>query len=369
MDIVLLRLVVFHDRGLRPVAVPSVCFAVLPSVQARLVYPLVVLPSEDKGILLPHKALADAQPDVVAGSAKVVPLRVGMEDVEARARLQRLFGKSERRPQELAELRILHRVVLYRQTVRPLVGDVVRRVGQPQVRLRNANKPRNVGRACRVSTHEEVIPKAIDLARVRHRHFRRFRHVIRIGLPRPFDIPVAVEDVVDLVMAERQNAKVEPCVLQRLELALEQFHVPLGDLARLVVGDAERVLLFFREVFHHDGGNRLAPKLLHRLDPRVAVDDHVLAVDDDCAYEAELVDRIDDCRHRIVVVSRIVWVRLQVRDLGLNDFGFHVGFSLRRCFSPVKTSVVIKPAPSRALTSRWGGGGTVADFCRPGRSV
>ena len=323
MNVVLLRLVVLHHRGLRPVAVPPVCFAVLPPVETRLVNPLVVLPSEDERVLLPHEALAHLEADVVAGPPEVVPLRVGVEDVERPAGLQRLLRHAERRTQELAELRVLHRVVPNRQTVRSLVGDVVGRVGQPQVRLRNADEPRNVGRACRVPAHEEVVPKAVDFAHARHRRFRHVRRVVGVGLTRPLDVAVAVEDVVDLVVAERQNAEVEPRVLQRLEFALEQFHVPLGDLARLVVRDAERVLLLLREVVHHDGGDRLAPELLHRLDPRVAVDDHVLAVDDDRADESELVDRIDDCRNSLVVDSRIVWVGLQVRDLGLYDFWLH----------------------------------------------
>ena len=91
-------------------------------------------------------------------------------------------------------------------------------------------------------------------------------------------------------MAERENAKIEPGILQRLKFTLEQFHVPFRDFAGLVVGDAQGVFLLLGEVIDNDCRDCLFPKLDHRLDPRMAVDDDILAVDHDCADKAELLD-------------------------------------------------------------------------------
>ena len=54
MDIVLLRLVELHDGGLRPVAVPVVCLAVLPAIEAGLMDPLVILAAEYERVFFPY---------------------------------------------------------------------------------------------------------------------------------------------------------------------------------------------------------------------------------------------------------------------------------------------------------------------------
>ena len=94
VDVVLLRLVVLHDRGLRAVGEPSVRRTLAPPVEARLVNPMVVLQAEDERVLLPDEALPHAQPHVEARATEVVAFRVGVEDVERAARLERLIASA-----------------------------------------------------------------------------------------------------------------------------------------------------------------------------------------------------------------------------------------------------------------------------------
>ena len=79
--------------------------------------PLVILAAQHKRVLLPHETLAHTEPDIVTRAPEVVAFAVRMKDVERRAGLEGLFGETKCRAQELAEFRVLHRVVLDRQTV------------------------------------------------------------------------------------------------------------------------------------------------------------------------------------------------------------------------------------------------------------
>ena len=317
MDVVLLGLVELHDRGLGAVAVPRVSRAVLPPVEAGLVNPLVVLPPQHEGVLLPHEALADAQPHVEAGTPEVVALGVGVEHVERRAGLHRLFGASESRAQELAELRVLHRVVPYGLPVRSVVVHVVRRIGEPAVGLAVPAHLLHVIRLGGVAAEEEVPSEDVHLARLRDGLLRHVRRIVGVGLP-GLD-RVAVQELVELGRVEPHRTHVEAGLLERLQLRLEQVHVPRRHLAGLVVGDPQGAFLLGREVVDDDRGDRVRPHLLHRLHACVAVDDHLVLVDDDRADEPVLADRRDHARHGVVVVSRVLRVRLQIRDLQVYD--------------------------------------------------
>ena len=275
--------------------------------------PLVILAAQHKRVLLPHETLAHPQPHVETRATEVVALRVRVEDVESRSGLHRLFCAPEGVAQELAELRVLHRVVLDRETVRPLVGHVVGRVGEPAVDRSVARDLRHVLAPRRIAAEEEVLSEDVHLARLRHRDLRGFGRIVGIGLAHL--VRRAAEEFVEFGRVEPERTHVEAGLLQGLHLCLQQIHVPLGDLAGLVVGDAQGLFLLRGEVVDHDGGNRLRADFLHGLHAGVAVDDHEVAVYDDRADEPVLADGRDHAGDRLVVHAGVVRIGLQVRYL------------------------------------------------------
>lgn len=62
--------------------------AVFPPIKAGFVFPLVVLATKNKGVLVPDQALAHLPANVSASATEVVSLRVGVPDVENAARLK-----------------------------------------------------------------------------------------------------------------------------------------------------------------------------------------------------------------------------------------------------------------------------------------
>ena len=105
--------------------------AVFPTVQARLVLPLVVLPSQDYGVLIPYEALADFPQMLTRRSSEILALAVGVEYIPNAARFQYLGGVLERIAQKLKERAVVLFVVFDFQFVLcfSLVIDVVRWVG------------------------------------------------------------------------------------------------------------------------------------------------------------------------------------------------------------------------------------------------
>ena len=82
MHIVMLGFIELHDRCLAPIGEPAVSCTILPAIQAGFMNPLIILTPQHKGVLFPHKALPDFQPDIVASPPKVVSFGVGVEDVK-----------------------------------------------------------------------------------------------------------------------------------------------------------------------------------------------------------------------------------------------------------------------------------------------
>ena len=72
----------------------------------HLMNPLIILSAQHKRVLLPHEALPDSQPDVVASSPEVVPFGVGVEDVERCSRLHVAMDIVKRLSQELPEVAV-----------------------------------------------------------------------------------------------------------------------------------------------------------------------------------------------------------------------------------------------------------------------
>ena len=66
------RLVEFEHRGLAAIGQPRVASAVLPSVEARLVLPVVILATEHQRVLDPDEALPHGQADFRAGRVRII---------------------------------------------------------------------------------------------------------------------------------------------------------------------------------------------------------------------------------------------------------------------------------------------------------
>ena len=75
-------MLILDNRCLSAVVDEIVRSARFPSIKARFVLPLVVLPSKDQGIFDPYKTLLTEQPRIPHRSSEVDSLRIRMPDVE-----------------------------------------------------------------------------------------------------------------------------------------------------------------------------------------------------------------------------------------------------------------------------------------------
>lgn len=62
--------------------------AIFPPIEARFVFPLVVLVTKNESVLVPDQALAHLPTNISASATEVVSLQVGVPDVENAARLK-----------------------------------------------------------------------------------------------------------------------------------------------------------------------------------------------------------------------------------------------------------------------------------------
>lgn len=135
-----------------------------------------------------------------------------------------------------------------------------------------------------------------------------------VGIGQPF-LDARVEHLGQFVLIEPQQAEVELHPLECRKLDRQQLEVPGGQVGGLVVGDAVRLDLGWRQVLGDVDGHGLEAELLRGLVAGVTADDHPLGVDDDRLAESELLDRRRHGIHRGVVLTRIARVGLDVRKL------------------------------------------------------
>ena len=154
---------------------------------------------------------------------------------------------------------------------------------------------------------------------------------------------LAAQQLVEFIVLEGEQREVEPRLLQGGEFDLQLVLVPLRDLCDLVVGDAERLLLFGREVGGDDARHRLPAELLHCEKARVAFDDDLVLVEDGGVPKAELLDDLRELLDRALVDAGVVLVGddLVERDVHDLHFPFHFGSPL-----PVPKPAWRCPAPA-----------------------
>lgn len=99
------------DCGLRSVLREIMRPAFNPSVKARLVFPLVVLPAHHEGVFYPDQALPHVHSHVLAGLPECQAVAVSVEYVERRSGVHVLLRTLERRRQKFFKLRVAHVVV------------------------------------------------------------------------------------------------------------------------------------------------------------------------------------------------------------------------------------------------------------------
>ena len=132
--LVLRRSVKFENRCLLSVGCPKMTCAAFPSVQTRLVLPLVVLPPHHHRVFDPYKALPNTQHCITARTAKIVPLTVGVPNIKRRSRLHHRRGIGECVCEESAKRGIFH-VIVFNLSGGALIVHIVRRVGEKQIHL------------------------------------------------------------------------------------------------------------------------------------------------------------------------------------------------------------------------------------------
>jgi len=130
---------------------------------------------------------------------------------------------------------------------------------------------------------------------------------------------------------EAEQAHVEAVPLQFLQLDRQKVVVPFGDFGGLVVGDAERLDLLWREVLRDDAGDLGHAQRFGGQHPCVPRHDYLVPVEDDGVAEAELFDGAGHGVHRLLVAARIPLIRADVRDvhhgdLHVSPFGWKNGF-------------------------------------------
>ena len=298
---------------------PRVGGAFLPAVQARLVDPLVVLASEDERVLLPHETLADHEPDVVARAAEVVSFAVRVPDVERRTGGHVVLRALERALEEVAEGGVLHRVVHDRHPGAAFVGDVVRRVREPERGEVFAHQLRDVGLLRGVAAEESVRAEPVHFARTALGDLGRGRRVVRVGFARGHGI-VAAHQFLEFVRVEAEGSHVGAVLLDREEFVAEELQVPFGQLGALVVRDPVGARLLGREVRRDDHRSRVEAEALRREEARVAGDDDVVLVDDDGVDEPVGLDRLHEEVDGALVDARVLLVGVDVLELEVLDF-------------------------------------------------
>src|SRR5574344_647541 len=153
MNVVPDRLVILEDGGLGPEIREIVSGPVLPSIEAWLVLPLVILPAEHQRVLYPDKVLTYSPSRRLAGHLKVHPLRIRVPDVETGAGPHHRGRIHKRGREELPEgLAGFEMIVPDLQFFfrRPLVIDVVGRVRHEEIRLMTVNQSGHLLRGDRV---------------------------------------------------------------------------------------------------------------------------------------------------------------------------------------------------------------------------
>ena len=179
-----------------------------------------------------------------------------------------------------------------------------------------------------------MIAEDVHFARPRDGLLRHFGRFVGIGLAERNGL-LALQELFKLFVVEPKLANLEARVLQGLQLGLQKRLVPFRDLARLVVGDAQRVLLLRREMIDNHGRDRFRAEFLHGLHPGAAVNDDLVLVQDDRPDEAELPNRRDDSRDGLVVHPRIVGIGRDLRKLHVHYFHTHLSIACPRADLPI----------------------------------
>ena len=232
-------LVKLPDRGLLAVGKPLVLAVGQPAVEHRLMLPLVGRAPQHEAVLHPDAHAADVKARLLKGTAEVEPLRVRVEDVRAAALGQMRRHVAERRQQKRIERFIGHAVVLNGFSVRALVADVVRRVGDDEVGPEAVHKPGHIVRAGRIAAQHPVAAQRPQVARLDEgRHLFRVQFAVIVP-----DILVMHlrKQVVDLRRVKARRAQVIPGKLKVGQQIGQRLRFPFAH--GLVEGNVERLFV------------------------------------------------------------------------------------------------------------------------------
>ena len=145
------------------------------------------------------------------------------------------------------------------------------------------------------------------VARLSDRVVGRFRNVVGVGQSR---FNAWIEQLGQLVAVETEQFAIETNLLQFADFQWKQVVVPLGIFAGSIVGDPIRFHGLRLKVRCNVDRHLGKVQLLGSFPSRMANNDDAVGIDHDRLTETELVDGLDDRSNRIVIDSRIVFVRL-----------------------------------------------------------
>jgi len=227
---------------------------------------------------------------------------------------------------------------------------VVRRVGVDQVDRLPVEQPVHVLGAGAVAAQQAVLAEHPQVAGLGDRVVRRLGHGVGVGQPL---LHAGVEQHGQLVGVEAEQRPVDAGLLELGQLDGQQLHVPVGQLRRLVVGDAVCPHLLGCEVAGDVHRHLLQPELLGSLPAGVPADDDAVAVHDDRLAETEAADALGDGLHGVVVEAGVLLVGTDLCDgthLGLHDTLLGV------CVVRVNLATRLPAAGIAALSPRRGPG-------------
>ncbi len=288
MFAVLLGLVEFPDGRFLAPGVPQVLSLFLPSEEHRLVLPLVGRASEHQRLLFPDAGAREVETRLTEGLAEVQPLGIGMKHIDGCIVGHMRGGVGEGIEQELGEGVVAHVVVLD-LSGRPLVVDVVRGIGNHQVRFGVRHEQLESLGLGAVTTYQAVpsqfpeVPSFGDCG------------LLELGGHVEVIVVHAVckrvlEQVVDLCRVEAGERYVEVQTLQIGDEKGQLVLVPLS--ADLVHGDVEGFFLVGVQ-FDEDAVLLGHPHILEDVQPLVTRNDGVVVcnIDHDELDVAELLER------------------------------------------------------------------------------
>lgn len=117
MYICLCRSLIINNRCLLSITRPQVTCAFFPTIQTRLVFPLIILSTHYHTVFIPDKALSYFPTDIKARTTEIIAFRISVPNIENSTLFHYGIRRTESISQKLSETIVIHAIVLNSKAV------------------------------------------------------------------------------------------------------------------------------------------------------------------------------------------------------------------------------------------------------------